>query len=62
MLENEKFEKKEVSGEEIWKKNGRVKSEKCSFEGCGQESGKMREKEGLKMKNEGTFGGLKLRK
>jgi len=35
LLENENFKKRKVSGEEIWKKNGRVKSEKCSFEGCG---------------------------
>ena len=34
---------------------GRVKSEQWSFEGCGIEMEKMREKEGLKMKNKGRF-------
>jgi len=28
ILENKKFEKKEVNGEEIWKKNGNWKSKK----------------------------------
>ena len=37
MLENEKFEKREVNGEEMWKQNGnwKSKSEKWSCERCG---------------------------
>ena len=34
---------------------GRVKSEKWSFEGCGHGDGKMRGKEGFRMKNKRRF-------
>jgi len=57
MLENIKFEKREVNGEEISKKNGiwKYKSEKWSRDSCGNEDGKIGEKEGLKVKNKGRY-------
>ena len=54
-------------GKELVKKYGRkmeverIKREEWSFEGYGMEMGKMREKEGLKMKNKGRFG-VKVKK
>jgi len=63
MLENVKFKKREVNGEEIRKKNGiwKNKSEKWSQKVVGMEMEKMREKEGLKVKNKGDMG-LRQRK
>ena len=63
MLENVKFKKREVNGEEIWKKNGiwKNESEKWSQKVLGMEMEKMREKEGLKVKNKGHMG-LRQRK
>ena len=57
MLQNIKFEKREVNGEEISKKNGiwKYKSEKWSRDSCGNEDGKIGEKEGLKVKNKGRY-------
>ena len=58
MLENVKFKEREVNGEEIQKKNGiwKNKSEKWSQKVVGMEMEKMREKEGLKVKNKGDMG------
>ena len=63
MLENVKFKKREVNGEEIRKKNGiwKNKSEKWSQQVVGMEMEKMREKEGLRVKNKGDMG-LRQRK
>ena len=63
MLENVKFKKREVNGEEIRKKNGirKNKSEKWSQKVVGMEMEKMREKEGLRVKNKGDMG-LRQRK
>ena len=63
MLENIKFEKTEVNGEEIWKKNeiwkNKTKNEVVKVVGIEME--KMEEKKGLKVKNKGRYG-LKVKK
>jgi len=64
MLENIKFEKREINGEEIWKKNGiwKNKSEKNGVvKVVDMEMEKIGEKEGLKVRNKGRYG-VKVKK